>query len=135
MKYIIKKPFKPKGILIVLCVILLCFSCKKDKIVFGNNITEPPDKEIENISGQLYYFKEFRMWQIIYSVPETEDSQEAYLIIEMPDSNFPFKEKENEQVTISGYCYKVPQSDIDKSGMKYHIAGLTYYYIKVTDLK
>ena len=129
MKNIIKKPFKPRGILMALCVILLCFSCKDD--IFSGT----PDKVIENISGTLRYHNEFKMWYVSYHFPETIDSTDRYLIIRSPYSKFSFKEKEGELVTISGYCYEVPQSDMEKRGMNYIVGGRTYYYIKITDLK
>ena len=123
MKDIIKKPFKPRGILMALCVILLCVSCKKD---------EKPDKVIENVSGTLHYREEFKMWYVIYGIPGSVDAHEIYFILKMPGIKFPFEEYK--QVTISGYCYKVPESDLEKISHDF-LMGTEYYYIKITDLK
>ena len=138
MKYIIKKPFKPRGVLMALCVILLCFSCKKDDIVpILIDITGEPDMVIENVTGRLYYNKDFKMWLVNYGIPGTHDSVDHYVIVEMPDGKFSFEE--GKKATVSGLCYKIPNSVYfdfleKRYGVVRYVAGTTYYYIKVTDL-
>ena len=122
----------PKVVLIALCVMLAYFSCKKDN-GFIIDITGEPDRVIENVSGILCYNNAFKTWMVSYHIPGTIDSVEEYVIAEMPESKFPFEE--GKQVTVSGYCYKIPKDIVveKNKGMDF-IAGTTHYYIKVTDL-
>ena len=114
---------KPKSTVVIMCVILVCFSCKKEEKPIGT-----PDKVIENITGSLWYYEELKMWTVRYHIQGTIDAAEEYLFSGMPQTF-----KEGRQVTISGYCYEIPKYIIIKSGVDM-FGGTTYYYIKITDL-
>ena len=113
-----------------LCVILACFSCKKD-----NQLIDPTgesDKTIQNTSGTLGYNEEFEVWQVRHHIPGTHDSVDYYLITEMPDKKFTFEE--GKQVSVSGFCYRIPRLILADKGI-FYTAGVECYYIKVTDIK
>ena len=122
---------------IMSCLFLFCFSCENETILddFSKNLTEEPDKVIENVSGTLEYYKEMEMWGISYHIPETIDAIDIYLIGENPDKDF--KYEKGKQVTLSGNCYKLPYNIVHyyvtEKGMSVHPAGTDFYYIKITD--
>ena len=136
-----------KGLILVLCIILTCFSCKKDDEdayeTILIDITGEPDKVIENVTGTLYYDKAFKMWEVYDHFLDTIYAG-VYLIVEMPDSNFSFNE--GKEVTVSGLCYEIPldiyldfrsKRNSGKGYIQYSLlaAPTKHFYIKVTDLK
>ena len=118
-----------KGIF-ALCVILACFSCKKDNLLI--DLTGESDKTIKNTPGTLGYSEDFKMWRVRHSIPGTIDSVDIYLITEMPDRKFTFEE--GKQVSVSGFCYRISSQVLADKGIEYP-AGIECFYIKVTDIK
>ena len=135
---------KSKNILILqiiaLSFIFSFYSCNSDEKT-GNqddsfnfedyiSLTDP-DKVIENESGTLCYYKELNTWAISVYIPATIDCMDIYFVVGIHDVKFLFEE--GKDVSISGFCYRIPRSILSDNGIVYP-AGVECYCIKVTDL-
>ena len=119
-----------------LCVIIIIFiSCKNDMDfkALDIDLSEKPDKVIENTPGRLFYSKDIKGWYISSRIPGTIDSIDSYIIAEIPDKKFSFEE--GKQVSVSGFCYHIPRDKFDYNKDLYGLGGVEWYYIKITYLK
>ena len=137
----IKNVFK---LISVLCVIFSCISCQSNDLTITDEFQTTdevleyiamttPDKVIENTPGILNYHKEIKMWSISHSIAGTIDSVDKYLIAEMPNNKFSFEE--GKQVTVSGFCYKIPTDILLDFAINKDMvfpAGTELYYIKIS---
>ena len=104
----ITKPFKQKRkiVVVMLCVILACTSCKKDDLLI--DIKGEPDKVMENAYGILYYDRDLKVWYISFHYAGvTDDTGEHYMIAERRYKNFVFKD--DQVILFSGFCYEIPR--------------------------
>ena len=118
--------------MLAFCALTVCFSCQNA----NNDINiDLPDKVIKNMPGTLRYNKdeeEIKGWYISSPIPGTIDSIDCYLIAEISDKEIQFEE--GKQVLVSGFCYHIPGHIFADKDL-YGLAGLEWYYIKITDLK
>jgi hypothetical protein len=123
----------------IACMLFMVFlSCDKQNDsaeLVGENTTES-NKVIENISGTLRYYEEVNMWSIIHFIPGTIDSEEIYLIRDIPNNEFSFEE--GKRVFVSGLCYKISDQEVldltINKKIVFHAGIDDLYYINVTDL-
>lgn len=145
---LIKKQIKN---IFMLCVILAFFSCTTESNINitdekdepRKDITEQlkdlamtePDKIIENLNGILYYDKRLEIWIFNHSILGTIDSNERYMIVDMPNNSDSFEE--GKEALVSGLCYKIPTNiiiDLAKDNIVFP-AGTVLFYLEITDFK
>ncbi|MDR2234297.1 MAG: hypothetical protein LBE56_14390 [Tannerella sp.] len=126
---------------LLLCIFFICQACQDDENIsigdeYRQYMEKEPDMIIENATGTLAYIESMDMWYIYQYIEGTIDAYNDYLIVEIPDLDFSFKDQK--EVTVSGLCYSMPtqiRTDLAINKGWSVLGGSTFYFIKITDLK
>ena len=115
----------------LLIFLTLFVSCKDDKesaVLFGSQECRSDGKIVKSVNNQkgiIFYHAGEGKYGISYGITGTYDSVDVGFLCEIPDS----LQKTGLQVVFSGNFFP-----FDKK-LPANLAGLTYYYLDVTDLK